>query len=93
MKCFPYAFLVLCLCLNIGCATSSSFGDQIVDQSKAAKKIGKEWNKGEKMVRKGEQYMAKSEKLMEEGQQLVEDGRKLMQKNEAAYNNAFGESE
>jgi hypothetical protein len=95
MKSLPFMFsmIALALCLSFGCATTSSIGDQMVDRGKNAKKIGKQWNKGERMVEKGEQYMAKSEKLMNEGQQLVEQGRKLMAENEAAYNRTFTETE
>jgi len=84
--------IALLLCLSFGCATTSSVGDQMVDRGESAKKIGKEWNKGERMVKKGERYLAQSEKLMTEGQQLMEEGQKLMQQNEAAYSSAFKES-
>lgn len=98
---------VLLLCLFVGCATTSSVGDQMVDRGKSAKKLGRDWNKGERMVKKGERYLAESEKLMQqsgknakksetmqaEGEELLAQGRALMEKSESTYSTEFSDTQ
>ena len=88
-----------------GCATSSSAGDQMIQRASSAKTLGKQWNKGEAMVKKGQRLLAsaeklasnsdrdstKSQKMLEEGQKLVEQGNQMMEANQAEFAAKFPE--
>jgi len=88
-----------------GCATSSSAGDQMIQRASSAKDLGKQWNKGERMVKKGQRLLAsaeklasssdqdstKSQKMLEEGQKLVEQGNQIMEAKQAEFSMEFPE--
>ena len=90
-----------------GCATSSSAGDQMIQRASSAKTLGKQWNKGERMVKKGERLLAsaeklasnsdrdstKSKKMLEEGKKLVEQGNQMMDANQAEFVAKFPEQD
>lgn len=88
-----------------GCATSSSAGDLMIQRASSAEALGKQWNKGERMLKKGERLLAsaeklasnsdrdlnKSQKLLEEGQKLVAQGNEMMEANQAEFAAKFPE--
>jgi len=88
-----------------GCATPSSAGDQMIQRASSAKTLGKQWNKGERMVKKGQRLLAsaeklasssdqdstKSQKMLEEGQKLVEQGSEITEAKQAEFSAEFPE--
>jgi uncharacterized membrane-anchored protein len=78
------------------CSSTPSFGDRLLSQGQGTKQIGKEWNKGQELVKKGEKLKAKGQEQVEDGQddikkgtEMIEKGQKMIAESEKAYNEKF----
>lgn len=96
MKTKLILLLGVTLCLA-SCAHQPSIGEQMLSHSEEAKKIGKQWQQGEKnlldaknlekkglkMIRQGKKQIAKGKSLMSKGQKSVDLGNKMREQAKA----------
>lgn len=76
--------------------SSTSVGDQMLNQAKETSTLGKSWKEGQKLVEKGEKLKARSEKLARqsreaelEAESLIAKGENLIGNSESNYRVAF----
>jgi exonuclease VII small subunit len=81
-------FIAILLLLTACAQKDFTFGDRIILNSETAFELGKEWQKGEKMVQKGEQLIKEGKKEINKGETKVKDGEQLVKNGAYLMKNA-----
>ena len=71
----------------ISCAGTSNptLGSRIASEGNAVADIGKDWDKGDAMIKKGEKMKRKGKEAIVEGDELIKQGKEAKRRAEAAY--------
>ncbi len=71
--------------LMAACATKPTTGDHIARHGKAYEAIGKQWNKGDALLKKGERLVEKGNEQIKDGQDNVSEGEKLIKQGKRLF--------
>lgn len=74
--------LILANCADTSAPT---LGDKISSEGNAVADIGKQWQKGEDMIKKGAKLKIKGKKEIERGDDLIKEGNQLKKNAEKSY--------
>ena len=86
--------LIASVLILSACATQKepTFGDIMEARGAESEKIGKNWNKGQKLIKegkakikKGKAKVRKGKNLIDDGENMLEEGQDLVAESEAAF--------
>lgn len=90
MKNLLILWLVLFVATLAGCSGEPTLGDIVIKQGEGIAAIGKQWNKGQKMVEEGEKLVTEGSDTAARGEEKIEQGKILKQQSEQACQQTDG---